>query len=61
MADAATNSGLTLFQLTNANSHLTATTLKQYEAIKKLFTDIKISSSSPNTRSPINGAGTATR
>ena len=33
MADAATNSGLTLFQLTNANTCLTSTTTTQYEAI----------------------------
>ena len=35
MDDVATNSGLTLFQLTNANARLTATTTRQYEAIKK--------------------------
>ena len=60
MADAATNSGLTLFQLTDANVRLTATTLKQYEAIKKLLTKIKLSSSSSNTRSPSTGAGATT-
>ena len=57
MADDATNSGLTLFQLTDANAHLAATTYKQYETIKKLLTDIKISSSSPNPRSSSTGAG----
>ena len=57
MADAATNSSLTLFQITNANIHLTATTSKQYKAIKKLLTEIKLSSSSPNPRSPSTGAG----
>ena len=34
MVDAATNSGLTLFHLTDANARLTDTTSKQYEAIK---------------------------
>ena len=57
MADAATNSGLTLFQLTNANARLTSTTSNQYEAIKKLLTEIKLSSSSPNPRSQSTGAG----
>ena len=57
MADAATNSGPTLFHLTDANTCLTATTSKQYESIKKLLTDIKISSSSPNPRSSSTGAG----
>ena len=57
MADAATNSGLTLFQLADTNVHLTATTTKQYEAIKKLLVEIKLSSSSPNHRSPSTGAG----
>ena len=52
MADAATNSGLTLFQLTDVNARHTATTTKQYEAIKKLLTKIKFSSSSAGTRSP---------
>ena len=60
MADTGTNSGLTIFQLTDANARLTATTSKQYEAIKKLLTKIKLSSSSPNTRSPSTGAGAAT-
>ena len=57
MADAATNSNLTLFQLTNANARLAATTSKQYEAIKKLLTEIKLSSSSPNPRSPRTDTG----
>ena len=60
MADAAMNSGLTLLQLTNTNARLTATTLKQYEAIKKLLTKITLSSSFPNTRSPSTGAVAAT-
>ena len=57
MAIAVTNSGLTLFQLTNANARLTSRTCKQYEAIKKLLTEIKLSSSSPNPRSSSTGAG----
>ena len=60
MANDATNSGLTLFQLTDTNARLTATTSKQYEAIKKLLTKIKLSSSSPNPRSPSTGADAAT-
>ena len=60
MADAATNSGLTLFHMTDTNARLTSTTSKQYKAIKKLLTKIKLSSSSPNTRSPSTGAGAAT-
>ena len=60
MANAATNSSLTLFQITNANTCLTATTSKQYKAIKKLLTKIKLSSSSPKSRSPSTGAGAAT-
>ena len=57
MADAVTNSGLTMFQLTDANTRLTATTSKQYESIKNLLTQIKISSFSPNPRSSSTGAG----
>ena len=38
MADAVTNSGLKLFQLTDANACLIATTSKQYKSIKKLLT-----------------------
>ena len=49
MADAATNSGLTLYQLTNANARLTSTTTKQYEAIKKLLSELKLLSASPGT------------
>ena len=60
MVDAATNSGLLLFQLTDANARLKATTSKQYEAIKKLLTKIKLSFSSPNPRSQSTGAGAAT-
>ena len=60
MADATMNSGLILFQLTDANVRLTSTTSKKYKAIKKLLTKMKLSSSSPNTRSPSTGAGTTT-
>ena len=59
MADAATNSGLTLFQMTDANTRLTATTTNQYKAIKTLLTDIKLYYSSPNTRSPSTDASAA--
>ena len=52
MANAATNSGLTLFQMTDTNALLKATTSRQYVGIKKLLTDIKLSSSSPCTRYP---------
>ena len=57
MDDAATNSVLTLFQLTDDNARLAVATSKQYETIKKLLTDIKLSSSSPNPRSSSTGAG----
>ena len=56
MADAATNSGTTLLQLTDANARLASATSTQYQAIKKLLTEIKISSS-PNPRSSRSGAG----
>ena len=56
MADAATNSGLTLSQLTDANARLASATSTQYQAIKKLLTDITFSSS-PNPRSSSSGAG----
>ena len=49
MADAATNSGLTLHQLTDANARLSSTTTKQYNAIKKLLSEIKLRSASPGT------------
>ena len=39
MADAATNSGLTLSQLTDANTRLASATSTQYQAIKKLLTN----------------------
>ena len=59
MVDAATNSGTTLSQLTEANSRLASTTSSQYQTIKKLLTDIKNSNpSSPNPRSSSSGAGT---
>ena len=57
MANAATNSGITMSQLTNANTWLATMTSTQYQNIKKLLTDIKISSSSPNPRSSSTGAG----
>ena len=57
MADAATNSILTLSQLTDANARLAATTSTQYQHIKKLLMDIKLSSSSPNPRSSSTGSG----
>ena len=57
MANAATNSGLTLFQMSDGNARLTSTTSKQYKAMKKFLTKMKLSSSSPNTRSPSTGAG----
>ena len=57
MADAATNNGLMLSQLTDANAQLDATTSMQYQNIKKLLTDIKLSSSPPNPRSSSTGAG----
>ena len=60
MSDAATNSSLTLFHITDANARLDATTSNQYETIKKLLTDIKLSSSSPNPRSSSTGAGAGT-
>ena len=56
MADAATNSGLTLSQLTDDNAWLAAATSTQYQTIKNLLTDIKLSSS-PNPRSSSTGAG----
>ena len=58
MADAATNSGTTLSQLTDANARLASTTSLQYQRIKKLLIDIKNSNfSSPNPRSSSSGAG----
>ena len=57
MADAATNSGLTLSQLKGANVRLAAATSMQYQTINKLLTDIKLSSSSPNPRSSSTGTG----
>ena len=60
MADTATNNGLTLSQLTDANACLAATTSTQYQNIKNLLTDINISSSSPNPRSSSTGASAGT-
>ena len=57
MDDAATNSGLTLSQLTDANARLASATSTQYQTIKNLLTDIKFSSS-PNPRPSSSGAGT---
>ena len=42
MADATTNCGLTLHQLTNANVRLTSATTKQYDAITRLLGDLKL-------------------
>ena len=58
MSNAATNSGLTLSQLTDANARLAAANSTQYQTTKKLITGIKFSSSSPNPRSSSTGAGT---
>ena len=60
MDDAATNSGLTLSQLTDANARLAAATSTQYQTIKKLLTDIQLSSSSPNHGSSSDGASAGT-
>ena len=49
MADAATNSGLTLHKLTNANARLSSATTKQYYTITILLGDLKLQSDSPNT------------
>ena len=58
MADAATNSGTTISQLTDANACLASATSLQYQTIKKLLTDNKNSnSSSPNPRSSSYCAG----
>ena len=59
MDDAATNSGTTLSQLTDANARLASATSLQYQTIKKLLTDIKnYNPYSPNPRSSSFGAGT---
>ena len=58
MADAATNSGTTLSQLTDANARLASATSSQYQKIKKILTDNKNSNfSSPNPRSSSSSAG----
>ena len=49
MADTATNSGLTLHQITNVNRCLASTTTKQYSTITKLLLDIKLQSASLGT------------
>ena len=49
MADTATNSGLTLHQITDVNTCLASTTTKQYDTITKLLLDIKLQSASPGT------------
>ena len=58
MANAATNSGTTLSQITDANARLASATSSKYQRIKKTLTDIKNSNSfSPNPRSSSSGAG----
>ena len=49
MADAATNSGFNLHQITDANARLTSATTKQYDAITRLLGDLKLQSASPST------------
>ena len=49
MANATTNSGLTLYQPTDANARLTSTTNKQYNAITRLIGDLKLRSASLST------------
>ena len=49
MSDAATNSGVTLHQLTNASARLTSATTKQYNTITRLLGDLKLRSASPIT------------
>ena len=53
MADAATNSGLTLHHLTNANACLASATTNQYNAITKLLLEIKLRSASLGTRDAV--------
>ena len=61
MADAATNRGTTLSQLTDANARLASATTTQYQAFEKPLTEIKnCNSSSPNPRSSSSGAGAGT-
>ena len=50
MDNTAMNSGLTLHQLANSNARLAFATTKQYNAIKKLLSEIKHLSFSPGTR-----------
>ena len=49
MANAATNIGLTLHQITNTNARLASATTNQYDAITKLLSEIKLRSASPGT------------
>ena len=49
MADATTNSGATLHQLTDANARLTSATTKKYDTITRLLGDLKLRSASPST------------
>ena len=49
MSNAATNSGVTLYQLNDANVRLTSATTKQYNTIARLLGDLKLQSSSPGT------------
>ena len=49
MSDAATNSGLTLHQITKSNARLASATTKQYNTITKLLSEIKLRYASPGT------------
>ena len=49
MADAATNSGVTLHQLTDSNARPTSATTKQYNTITRLLGDLKTWSASLST------------
>ena len=49
MSNAATNSGHTLHQLTNANARLASATTNQYNIITKLLSEIKLRSASQGT------------
>ena len=42
MADATTNSGATLHQLTDTNARLTSATTKKYDTITRLLGDLKL-------------------
>ena len=49
MADATTNSGTALAQLSEANARLASTTSSQYQHIKKLLNEIKSSAARPSS------------